>query len=361
MECFPARLPLRKPLIMSTYRLDDGPVLFVRIRARSGAEGWGEAAASPIMAGETLAGMVAAVRELIAPRLVGASGYDRVSLSRACRSSMFANGGALAAVDMALVDLVGHLRDVPAVEVLGGAERRSVDPLWLIGGSGRPEEDVEGALRLHAEGFRSFKLKVGVADLPDEIRTVRLLREALGPDCLIAADANMGWSVATAIRFAKAADEYGLAFLEQPVPPGDIARMAAVAAGSPVPIGIDEGLHGRHDVVAHVHACAIGGVSLKTIKLGGITPLVALAGSCDVLGLSVNLAMMMESSLASAAMIHAACAIPQIDWGLSLGHLWLAEDPVAEPIVCEGGTVRCPDGPGLGIRVDERRIAAFAA
>ena len=294
IDCFPARLPLRKPLVMATYRIDDGPVLFVRIRTRGGAEGWGEAAASPIMSGETLVGMQAAVETLIAPRLIGACALDRARLSRELRTSMFANGGTLAAVDMALLDLAGRILDVPAVALLGGAVRRTVKPLWLIGGSGHAEKDVDEARALHAQGFRSFKLKAGLKPVEDEIRTVRLLREALGNDCLIAADANMGWDPMTAIRFANGAAPFGLAFLEQPTPAGDVARMAAVAAGSPVPIGIDESLHGLADIHAHVAARATGGVSLKTIKLGGITPLVAAAGVCDALGLSVNLAMMME-------------------------------------------------------------------
>jgi muconate cycloisomerase len=360
VDCFPARLPLRKPLVMSTYRIDDEPVLFVRVRTRGGAEGWGEAAASPIMSGETLVGMQAAVHELIASRLIGRSALDRARLSRELRSAMFANGGALAAVDMALLDLVGHLLNVPAVALLGGAIRRTVDPLWLIGGSGHADKDVAEAVALHDQAFRSFKLKVGLKGVDEEIRTVQLLREALGGNCLIAADANMGWDTRTAIRFTTGTAPFGLAFLEQPVAAGDVARMAAVAAASPVPIGIDESLHGMADLMAHVAANAAGGASLKTIKLGGVTHVVAAAGVCEALGLSVNLAMMMESSLATAAMIHAACAIPRIDWGLSLGNLWLAEDPVLEPIACLDGVVHCPTGAGLGVRVDERRIKAFA-
>ncbi|MBN8958751.1 MAG: hypothetical protein J0H17_19620, partial [Rhizobiales bacterium] len=155
VDCFPALLPLRKPLVMATYRIDDGPVLFVRVRTRGGAEGWGEAAASPIMSGETLDGMRAAVRNLIAPRLIGANALDRARLSRELRSSMFANGGAIAAVDMALLDLVGRILDVPAVALLGGAIRRTVKPLWLVGGSGNAEKDVAEAVALHAQAFRS--------------------------------------------------------------------------------------------------------------------------------------------------------------------------------------------------------------
>lgn len=361
IECFPVRMRLKKPLVMSTYRIDDGPALFVRIRAKSGQVGWGEAAASPIMAGETLRGMVSAVDELIAPGLLGCNAFDRVRLMRDVRAGLFGNGGAVAAVDMALLDLVGRLRGVPSVELLGGPVRRSVDPLWLIGGTGSPDAIVQSALALRREGFKSFKLKVGVAPLSDEIRTVELLRGALGEECLIAADANMGWDVATSLRFARASAEWGLAFLEQPVAAGDLARMKAVGAGSPVPIGIDESMHGAHDVLAHAAAGAIGGASLKSIKLGGVTPLVSLATTCDALGLAVNLAMMMESSLATTAMVHAACAVPRIDWGLSLGNLWLAEDPIATPITCQDGVVPCPEGPGLGIEVDERRLAALAA
>ncbi|MGE0751760.1 MAG: mandelate racemase/muconate lactonizing enzyme family protein [Variibacter sp.] len=360
VDCFPALLPLRKPLVMATYRIDDGPVLFVRIRTRGGAEGWGEAAASPIMSGETLVGMQAAVATLIAPRLIGSCVLDRARLSRELRASMYANGGALAAVDMAMLDLAGRILDVPAVMLLGGAIRRTVQPLWLVGGSGSVEKDVDEARALHAQGFRAFKLKAGLKPVEEEIRTVRLLREALGSDCLIAADANMGWDPTRAIRFTNGAAPFGLAFLEQPTAAGDIARMATVAAASPVPIGMDESLHGLADLHAHVAARAIGGASLKTIKLGGITPLVATAGVCEALGLSVNLAMMMESSLATAAMIHAACAIPRIDWGLSLGNLWLAEDPVTQPITPTQGLAHCPAGPGLGVTVDERRITALA-
>jgi O-succinylbenzoate synthase len=76
IECFPVRLPLRKPLIMSTYRIDDGPVLFLRIRAANGAEGWGEAAANPIMSGETLQGMQAVIDNYMKPRTARAFGAE---------------------------------------------------------------------------------------------------------------------------------------------------------------------------------------------------------------------------------------------------------------------------------------------
>lgn len=168
------------------------------------------------------------------------------------------------------------MRNVPAVDLLGCALRRSARALWLIGGTGKVEQDVQDAVDLRAQRFGAFKLKVGVGGLDDDIRTVDALRAALGDDCFLAADANMGWSVQTAIRFVRATEPHGLAFLEQPLPPGDVARLAAVAAASPIPLCADESIHGTYDILGHVAARA----SFKTIKLGG-SPLVALAGTMD--------------------------------------------------------------------------------
>ena len=360
IDCYLVRMPLRKPLVMSTYRIDDGPSLFLRIRSTDGAEGWGEAPANPVMSGETLPGMKTIIETYMKPRLIGQSPLDRKRLLRDIRSGLHGNTGALTAVDLALLDLAGHISGVSAVDLLGGAVRRQVRPLWLVGGSGQPEKDVEDAIGLRRQGFTAFKLKVGVAPIETEIRCIKMLREALGDEVLIAADANMAWDVATAIRFVRAVAQYGVAFLEQPTRAGDVSRMAAVAVASPIPIGADESIHSVGDLLAHDKANAIGGASLKTIKLGGVSAVVNCSHLCDALGLSINLAMLMESSLATAAMVHAACAVPQVDWGLSLGHLWLAEDPVEQPLVCVDGQIDCPRGPGLGIKVDERRLAALA-
>jgi len=358
VDCFPVRLPLRKPLVMASSCLRDAPILYVRIRSRNGAEGWGEAVSSLTNSGETLAGMVALVDDVVRPLLLGASVFERSRIMSRLRASIFANGGALAAVDMALLDLMGHVRGAPLVELLGGALRQSVQPIWIVGGAGSAEADCQEAVALHSQGARAFKLKVGIGSIDNDVRTVGLLREALGSDCLISADANMAWDVHGAIRFARAAAVHRLDFLEQPVVP-DVARLAAVARASPVAIGADESIHGSPDVLALAQAHAVGGVSLKSIKLGGVSPAVALAGLGDALALSIGLAMMMESSLATAAMVHVACAVPQIDWGLNLGNVFLAEDPVCEPLGCTDGMAHCPVGPGIGVSVDERRLMKF--
>ena len=359
VDCFPALFPLTKPLVMSTYRLDDGPVLFVRLTARGGQVGWGEAAASPVMSGENLAGMASALRQQLAPGIVGRSAHDRVRILRDIRSVMHGNGGVLAAIDMAMLDLAGHLLEVPAYELLGGAARRTVPVLRLIGGSGSFEQDVQDGTDLAAQGYKAFKLKVGVAPLAQEIETVHALRRQLGPDALIGADANMGWDRQTALRFLQGVEDAGLAFLEQPLPPDSASALAELRQRTAVPLSIDEALHGIGDLRAHLAIGAIDGVSLKSIKLGGVTTTVDVGVVAHAMGLRVNIAMMMESGLATSAMIHAACALPAIDWGLSLGAQWLRDNPFALPRCVDGG-VACFTSPGLGVMVDPGLIQSLA-
>lgn len=358
IECFTLELGLAKPMIMSTYSLTAAPVLYVRVCARNGLEGWGEAAANAIMSGETLQGMVAAFEQFVQPVLLGSRALNRRALMAQLRKAVYANSGLLAAVDMALLDLSGKLLNIPVVEMLGGAQRRAVTALRLIGGSGCMQTDITQALELRQQGYKAFKLKVGVAALEQEVETVLALRKELGTDSLVCADANMGWTPGQTLEFLRATTEAKLAFLEQPLSVECLPQLKRIASHTSVPLCIDESLHDEGDLLAHVRENAISGASLKSIKLGGIASLVRTGNLCSSLGLSINIAMMMESGLATAAMVHAACAVEAIDWGLSLGQLWLSTSPVAGVEICEGNAI-CPELPGLGVNVDISRLQPF--
>ena len=106
-----------------------------------------------------------------------------------------------------------------------------------------------------------------------------------------------------------------------------------------MPIGIDEGIHSLADIATSARAGA-GGVSLKLIKLGGISAAIEAGKLCQRLGLSVNIAAKIaESSISSAAALHLACAVPKADWGVSLTHFYLAEDIVRHPLPLGDGLV----------------------
>jgi muconate cycloisomerase len=330
----------------------------VRIEAKDGTVGWGEAASAPNMTGDTLGGLVAAVRDHLAPLLVGEDAWGRPALTRRMKAALVGNSGAHSAIEMALLDLAGRAAKVPLIELVGGAVRDGVAPMWLLGNK-TTEDDIAEAHEREAAGFYFFKLKVGAKPLAAEIEGTRALRAALGPDVPLCADANCGFSIDTARRYLAGTRAADLLFLEQPLEAADLDGFAALARNAPVPLGVDEGIHSLADIDAHARAGA-GGVSLKLIKLGGIGPALEAAQLCRRLGLKVNVASKIaESSIASSALVHLACAIPASDWGVSLTHFYLAEDLVKRPLPLGDGIVALPTGPGLGVEVDEAAVARF--
>ena len=332
--------------------------IVVRIEAADGTSGWGEGASAPTMTGDTLGGLVAAVRDHLAPRLIGKDAWQRPVLMAMLQSTLIGNTGAHSAVEMALLDLAGRKTALPLIDLLGGAVRQAVAPMWLLGND-TPDEDVAEAKAKLREGFRFFKLKVATKSLDQDIAATHAVREVLGPDMQLCADANCGFSLEAAQRYVEATRASGLLFLEQPLAAEDLAGLTTLARLSPIPIGVDEGIHALRDIEAHAQ-CGAGGVSLKLIKLGGFGAALEAAALCERRGLQINVAAKVaESSIASAAAIHLACALPHVAWGVSLTHIYLAEDLVRTPLLQHDGTIALPDAHGLGVEVDEAAIERF--
>jgi muconate cycloisomerase len=357
VDAIPVALPLSKPVLMSGVKITHADNVLVRIEAGDGTVGWGEAASAPTMTGDTQGSLVAAARHL-APLLIGQDAWQRTGLLERLRAALLGNTGAHAAIDMALLDLGGRAAGVPLIELLGGAKRERVHPMWLLGNA-TTEQDVAEVQARERDGFRFFKLKVATKPLAQDIATTFAVREAVAPGTPLCADANCGFTLEGARDYVEATRDANLLFLEQPLGHADLQGLAALAKSSSVPIGADEGIHSLAHVEAHAQAGA-GGISLKLIKLGGFDAALAAVGLCQRLGLQVNVAAKIaESSIGTAAAVHLACAVPSIDWGVSLTRFYLAEDIVKAPVPLRDGTIALPSGPGLGIDVDEAAVERF--
>jgi L-alanine-DL-glutamate epimerase-like enolase superfamily enzyme len=369
IEAIAVRLPMKKPVQMAGETVAQAENVFVRIESDAGAVGWGEAAAAPTMTGETIAGMMAAI-ELMRPKLLGRTAYDFAGATAAMDAQLYGNSGAKAAIDMALHDLVGRASGRP-VYALFGAKARSRMPVLAVIGSKDAAADLHDAQARWNAGYRAFKIKVGLSSPEaDAVRTM-MLCQALkdqagaraggqaqgGETCLVCADANQGFSVDDALTFVRGVGHCGLDFFEQPVSARDLDGMSRIAATTKVPIGADEGIHSLDDIVRHHERKAAGGVSLKAIKLGGLSGLFAASRLCGQLGMQVNISCKTgETSLASAAAVHLAAVAPAIAWGVTVTSSGLAEDVTATPLRIDGGHVEVPEQPGLGIDVDESRL-----
>jgi muconate cycloisomerase len=358
IEPIAVSIPLKKPVVMAGVEIRVAENVLVRLESDDGTVGWGEAASAPTMTGETVESMLAAIAYL-APDVVGRAPEDIAGLMAALHARMYGNHGAKAAIEIALHDLVGRATGRPLHALLGG-KKRSRMPLLGVIGTGDLASDLKQAQSQKAQGYTAFKIKVGIeAPLRDAERT-RAICEAIGAGSLISADANQGYSVEQAVQYVQALAGSRLDFLEQPVHGENIDGMAQVAAAGKIAIGADEGLHSLTDIRLHCDRGAARGASLKTIKLSGMRGLLAAGRLCDSLGMRVNVAAKTgESSIASAAAMHAAAALPQITWGLTLTHHGLADDLTARPIPVAGGHVEISDRPGLGIEVDEERVRRY--
>ena len=146
LDAIPVALPLAKPVAMAGETVRRALNILLRVEAADGTVGWGEAASAPTMTGDTLAGLVAAVREHLAPLLIGADVWTRPALGRKLKRALYGNTGAHSAVEMALLDLAGRSSGLPVIDLIGGAARRAVTPIWLLGNP-TPEQDIAEAQR----------------------------------------------------------------------------------------------------------------------------------------------------------------------------------------------------------------------
>ncbi|MDB5821712.1 MAG: hypothetical protein JWR21_416 [Herminiimonas sp.] len=356
IEAIAVDLPMLRPMKMAGVEIRVAENVLVKMVSDQGVVGWGEAASAPTMTGETVPSITTAI-QLLANDLIGAE-VDLATLQACMRRRLYGNSSAKAAIDMAAHDLVGRSMQKPVHELLGPLMRHSVPVLWLLG-TGSEEADVLEARAKYADGFRAFKVKVGTAAIDADIRRTLVIRRALPADALVCADANQAWNVDDALRFVIGAGE-GLEFLEQPVDGEDIAGMAKLAAAGKTAIGCDEGLHSMADLQHHLDAAAATGGSLKAIKLGGLGTVLKAAQWCTTHDWKVNLACKIaESGIATAAVLQLGAVLPAIDWGVSLSSQYLAEDIVHNPLKIVEGRAPVPDGPGLGIEVDEARVRHY--
>ncbi len=357
IDAIPVALPLKAPMKMANATVAKAENVLVRIEAADGTTGWGEAASAPTMTGDTQGGLVAAVRDHLAPLLVGRDARDWPALRPALHGVLLGNGGAHSALEMAMLDLTGRASGTRLIDLIAKPRREAVKPMWLLGNKTADEDVAEAHLR-QREGFNFFKLKIGVKPLAQEIAIAHAVRAAL-PKTPLCADANCGLTLAAAKSYVEKTRKAGLMFVEQPLAYDDIAGLRKLTRATKVPIGIDEGIHSLADVETNAKAGARG-ISLKLIKLGGLTAALEAGKLCQRLGLSVNIAAKIaESSISSAAALHLACAVPKADWGVSLTHFYLAEDIVRRPLLLANGLVALPAGPGLGVDVDEAAVERF--
>lgn len=359
-NAFALKIPLIKPMLMAGIHITHAETLIVRLETHSGSVGWGENTAAPSHGGQTLEAMVEAFDHGIKDSLIGHDSQNLSAISALLAQQFPKGSGAIAAIDIALYDLMGKELGIPAYSLMGGKRRDSVPPLWLIG-TKSVEMDIAEAQKCQKLGYQFFKLKLGVKSVKEDIQSALGIRNALGNTIQLCADANMGYSTEDAVEFLEGTRDAKIDFLEQPLAKNNLAGLKQICGLHIAPIGLDESITSIQDMIESKQY-GVSGVSLKTLKLGGISGVLRSAAVCDAFGLQINLAgKIAETSVASAAVLQLSAALTEVNWGISPSHLYLAEDIVDQPIEPNQGVYSIPNRPGLGIEVNESKLKRFQA
>jgi L-alanine-DL-glutamate epimerase-like enolase superfamily enzyme len=321
--------------------------VFIRIRDAVGNEGLGYAAEVK-HDGETVDSLVGALK-LLAADLVGHPPYPFTSHLDRWDRLLYRNRRAKAGLEFALLDLAGRALGVPCRLFLGASSgSTSVDVMRILQLQA-PEAMAETARQLVREGYRYLKIKVG-GDLATDIERVRAVRAAVGSEVGLIVDANQAFTPKEAISFGRAVASAGIDIFEQPVARENVQGLREVRRALDCWIEADESAATSQDVANLAAADAIDCVSIKLPKMGGLLRSIAVAQTCQALGLAYRIGASFGSRLYAAANMQFIAAMP-VDYACEVGEfMHLANDPVAD-IEVRDGRLALPDGPGLGARL----------
>jgi L-Ala-D/L-Glu epimerase / N-acetyl-D-glutamate racemase len=342
VEVIPYALPFREFYVTARGSLAQREMVLLRLRSDDGLTGLGEAVPMSLRGGANLARVVAEL-ELLSEL----SELDEAGLRGGVANL---SAPARCAALTALMDLRGRRAAAGGGSAVAAGEPVRCNATLV---AGEPVAVAEDALRWAAEGFSTFKLKLGTGDDAGQVRAVR---EAVGPEARIRVDANAAWDVAAATRTLRELEELDVELAEQPV--ATLEEAARVAAATAIPIAGDESVESRADAERAVSlgACDLAGVKLS--KVGGPEEAIEIA---EVLPSYLSSALDGPVGIAAAAQVaqtlRAAAPAGGLDLahGLATQHLFSATVATVECELREG-MLRLPPGPGLGVEIDERAL-----
>lgn len=356
IEAIPVSMDYNVDWEIATGMIDGIGYVVVKVSTDEGTTGIGEI--GRYFEGETQAGIIYSIRRFLAPRLQGLDPLNIACLHQEMDLILKGNRFAKAAVDVAIHDLIGKALGVPISVLLGGRYRDKIEVCQSIGIKDT-ERAMEDAHQYVEQGFRSLKVKIGL-DPRGDIERVKAIRQAVGPDVGIRVDANQGYSPAEAIPTLRSMEEYDLMLIEQPVPLWDLAGMRKVCETLDTPILACESATTPQDVMALARHEAVDMINIKIGRPGGLYEAKKMASVAEAADLPVIIGTMMELGVGTAAAAHFAAACRKLDYPCDItGPTLLVDDVLAHPLHFEDGYLYLPEGPGLGVDLDDEKVRQY--
>jgi len=374
IECIPVSMRFAKPMKMGGGVADCADAVVVKIHTDEGITGICETGdTSPWYMGESQDSIMHNINKVYGPQvLLGEDPFKIEKIVAGMDKAAKLNNQSKAVIDYALHDIKGKALGVPVYQLLGGLSNEKLRLAFVMSSGTVAEVGTEGKM-LVKNGYKALKLKVGTKSIEEDLDMVGALRDAVGKDVKIMTDTNGGWNYLQALQFLKEAVKYNLFLSEQPVPRWDIDGLARLRRKVDVPIFADESAAELNDLIKLLQRDAVDGFFLKVPKAGGILKSQKFVSIAQAAGLMVMCGCMIDSGLGAAANAHFLAAT---EWmgkieqeAIGPLNLYNIPDTVSTPLKndlakkvlrYEGGYLYPPDGPGLGVELNEAAVKQFA-
>ncbi len=354
-------LPTIRPHKLSVATMDGQVLMLVRVHCSDGIVGLGEGTTIGGLAygGESPESMKTNIDTWFAPVMAGQDATRVQALMARIGKMVKDNRFAKSAVETALLDAQGKRVGLPVSELLGGRRRDRLPVAWTLASGNTARDIAEAERMLDLRRHRVFKLKIGARGLREDIAHVAAIKAALGDRAAVRVDVNMAWSETEAALGMAALADAGCELVEQPV--ASAAALARLVRRFPLALMADEALTGPES--AFDLACAQGAnvFAVKLEQSGGAFNALRVAAIADAAGIGLYGGTMLEGAVGTVISAHAFATFANLQWGTELfGPLLLTEEILAEPLDYGDFELTVPAGPGLGVTLDEDRVAFFA-
>jgi O-succinylbenzoate synthase len=346
-------LPFVTPFSISSATWTCKEALLLRIES-GGVAGWGECVADPdpFYASETTTSARHIIREFLLPLVEpGITMGELETRFRRVRG----NGMAKATVENALFDLIARREGIPLHELLGFS-RRSIPSGISIGIQETEDELIAAVEEAVGAGYHRVKMKIRRGCDVERVRAVR----ARFPEIALMVDANGDYSLGDATHLRRL-DSFDLTMIEQPLSYSDIWEHSLLQRQLATPLCLDESIHSLEDARAALALGSCRVLNVKQGRVGGLMEALRIARYAHERGIPVWSGGMDETGIGRAVNIHLQTAPAfSIPGDTSATSRYFEEDIVRPPVVLdERGFIAVPDGPGIGVEIDQAALEKF--
>ena len=354
-------LPTIRPHKLSVATMNGQVLMLVRVLCSDGIVGIGEGTTIGGLAygGESPESMKTNIDTWFTPLMLGQDATRVQALMARIGQMVRENRFAKSAVETALLDAQGKRLGLPVSELLDGRRRDRLPVAWTLASGETARDIAEAEQMLDRRRHNIFKLKIGTRDVRSDVAHVAAIKAALGDRAAVRVDVNMAWSEHEAAFGMAALADVGCELVEQPV--ASAAALTRLVRRFPVALMADESLTGPESAfdLARVHGADVFAVKLE--QSGGAYNALRVAAIADAAGIGLYGGTMLEGAVGTVISAHAFATFDKLQWGTELfGPLLLTEDILTDPLDYSDFELTVPSGPGLGVTLDDDRVAFFA-